>query len=574
MDKIKAFCERGYFPIQLPPGFTSAEFAAKHKQLSPTWTAQQPPRCRAEKFSVARASYKRRVTSILNPVAFYFLVKEITTYWSRIQTHYSKTSLSLSRPKLEPSLRAIEITRFNQLYEAKVVRSAGYKYALLTDISRFFPTIYTHSIPWALHGKETAKNNKAKVAKYFGNILDHRSMGVQDWQTMGLPIGPDTSHVIAEIIATAIDVELRTLLGSAPPGLRYVDDYCFFLNSRDEAEKLLAELSKILNQFELQINPDKTKIIAVKDLVQESWTYSVRNLAIDQHIHRQRDDIHKFFESLFSLEERFRDESVVKYGLKKLGATIIKRKNWDVYEAYLLKCGYAFPNCLQVITTILATYHRHKYPLTKKAIQMFCNNIIQTHAISDGHSEMIWALWLAKEVDARIESASVRAVENSSSSVCKLVCLDLARDGLTSRSPLKRSVAHFASRDALFGDGWLLAYEAGKRRWLFNKDISYIKGDGFFSELLLRDISFYDGSKRCEALFELKEDKQSVNLNDLFDSDADVDKFFDFADSDDEYHDHDKASGDENDAEENDGKEEKKDETEQAPSPFEFDDIF
>ena len=72
---------------------------------------------------------------------------------------------------------------------------------LTTDLSRFFPTIYTHSVPWAFHSKSVAKKNKNPTLKYFGNLLDLALRQAQDGQTIGIPIGPDTSHMIAEAIA-------------------------------------------------------------------------------------------------------------------------------------------------------------------------------------------------------------------------------------------------------------------------------------------------------------------------------------------------------------------------------------
>ena len=110
--------------------------------------------------------------------------------------------------------------------------STGYRYVVITDISGFFPTIYTHTIPWALHGKSIAKQNQSKTPEFFGNILDDRCMGVQDRQTIGLPIGPDTSHIIAEIIGVSIDEAIKKSLGTWPKGFRYVDDFYFFFDTR------------------------------------------------------------------------------------------------------------------------------------------------------------------------------------------------------------------------------------------------------------------------------------------------------------------------------------------------------
>ena len=262
MDKVKRFLAKGYFPVQLPPGFSTESFAKAHKKVGKSWASLKPPTTRLEKFSVARTSYHRRIIGIPSPVAFYRLVVEIANYWSQIQKHYRKSKISLSQPKLKPADRAIQLTKFNALDEIRVLKSSGYRYALVTDISRYFPTIYTHVIPWALHGKEEAKKNTKKLtAKYFGNILDNRSMGLQSWQTISIPIGPDSSHVIAELIGTAIDVDLKNELGYWPAGYRYVDDYYLFFETRGDAERALAHLARLMSNYELQINADKTKIV-------------------------------------------------------------------------------------------------------------------------------------------------------------------------------------------------------------------------------------------------------------------------------------------------------------------------
>jgi hypothetical protein len=64
---------------------------------------------------------------------------------------------------------------------------------LAADISEFYHSIYTHSISWALHTKLFAKSNQK--AKVVGNLLDKATQNGQHGQTVGIPIGPDTSLV-------------------------------------------------------------------------------------------------------------------------------------------------------------------------------------------------------------------------------------------------------------------------------------------------------------------------------------------------------------------------------------------
>ena len=46
----------------------------------------------------------------------------------------------------------------------------GKRYQVKADISNFFPSIYTHSIPWALIGKKLSKENKDGEKFWFNEI--------------------------------------------------------------------------------------------------------------------------------------------------------------------------------------------------------------------------------------------------------------------------------------------------------------------------------------------------------------------------------------------------------------------
>jgi hypothetical protein len=79
-------------------------------------------------------------------------------------------------------------------------QSAGARYALVTDISSYFPTVYTHTIPWALHTKPVAKANKTKRHRNFLAIFSMAVAWGHRWSNHWLANWPHTSHIIAEII--------------------------------------------------------------------------------------------------------------------------------------------------------------------------------------------------------------------------------------------------------------------------------------------------------------------------------------------------------------------------------------
>ena len=105
--------------------------------------------------------------------------------------------------------------------------------------------------------------------KLAGNNIDFAVRNTQDQQTLGIPVGPETSDLIAEIIGSAIDQQLQDALPQLI-GLRYVDDFNLYFGTRAEAEEALAILIATAREYELEINQVKTEIINS----QRVWSHS------------------------------------------------------------------------------------------------------------------------------------------------------------------------------------------------------------------------------------------------------------------------------------------------------------
>ena len=388
-----------------------------------------------------------------------------------------------------------------------------------------------------MHGKEQAKRHVRNKEKLLGDEIDEMCRNAQEGQTIGLPIGSDTSHIISELIGTAIDIELIAELGEKPAGFRYVDDFILFFSSRDKAEKALAILTSIISNYELEINASKTKIIETKDLVEESWRYSVKKLTISHEIKKQRDDIHNYFSSIFSLEKKYKDESLAKYSMKQLSSIIIKKDNWNILESYLLKIAYSFPNTIEIVSRILATYKFYDYKLNKENIKRFIDSMLSEHSNSSHHNEVCWLLWLAKELKISITEQNVSNIYNMGSSACTLILLDMMHKKIIKKSffPLKER-KKYASHEKLNQPSWLITYEAGKRKWLGNKDIEFLKKNKEFNILIKNNVSFYNENARIPLFFTIK-DNMMKSSKQLFESDDYISDYFEFDELDEEYFD-------------------------------------
>ena len=193
----------------MPPPFNTNSFAnliASKITSLPTDFRSKNIKALATEHNIARVGTLRRKIEIPNPFTQFLLCEEIDKNWPLLQKHTRDSPLSISKPRqVNNSTRA-----FFPIYHPKWIppmrtrHRLGAKYLLKTDIRNFYHSIYTHSIPWALHGKQISKA-KRKPGDLIGNRLDLFARNCRDGQTSGIPIGPDTSFLLSEILLSTID---------------------------------------------------------------------------------------------------------------------------------------------------------------------------------------------------------------------------------------------------------------------------------------------------------------------------------------------------------------------------------
>ncbi|WP_253844953.1 RNA-directed DNA polymerase [Prevotella intermedia] len=102
------------------------------------------------------------------------------------------------KSKYQKSHKSASILNWWEEIEQKSISlSVQYKYMFTTDITDCYKSIYTHSIAWALMGKDNAKIKKGEKG-YIGNIIDTYMQGMQYGQTNGIPQGSVLFDFIAE----------------------------------------------------------------------------------------------------------------------------------------------------------------------------------------------------------------------------------------------------------------------------------------------------------------------------------------------------------------------------------------
>ena len=148
-----------------------------------------------------------------------------------------------------------------------------YRYIVRTDIKSFYPSLYTHSIAWALEGKAVARASRNDY-RLLGNRLDRLFQRVNDNCTNGVPIGPVVSDLVAEIVAAGVDRRLSELVrgtGIRCEMVRFKDDYRFLVESEEDGSQLIKYLQAALTEFKLEVNERKTTIRELPDGLFREW---------------------------------------------------------------------------------------------------------------------------------------------------------------------------------------------------------------------------------------------------------------------------------------------------------------
>lgn len=151
-----------------------------------------------------------------------------------------------------------------------------YDKLLKLDITKCFDSIYTHSLPWALYGKETVKDifvntkQKSRLDYTFGDKFDRLMQAMNQGETHGIIIGPEFSRIFAELILQKIDKIVNADLESDQSlpckhkvdyeMFRYVDDYFIFYNDERMREKIVERLQLRLKDYKLHLNMNKAEL--------------------------------------------------------------------------------------------------------------------------------------------------------------------------------------------------------------------------------------------------------------------------------------------------------------------------
>jgi len=493
--------KKGYFPQELPPPFNTESFADNYAKAKVEWDKfdnaikASYSETKYISISIPKVGFSRRFLGVPNPIHFGALSEVICSNWNAIKNIYDQSKLSASKPIPNGSKgRAVKtIMTFGQFKKQCLIDSFDKIYELRTDISKYYPSIYTHTIPWAIHTKATAKAKRQDLSM-LGNQLDKFVHQAQSGQTIGVPIGPDTSLILSEILGCTFDKQLKTKFPFIK-GYRYVDDYYLYFSSQADAERVFKFLQTILTDFTLIINEEKTTIKKFPFEFEAEWTIALNDFAISEKPKSKGNDIFNFVSLAFKYSNCYPKDSVLKWAIKKLAATPIEKENWELYESLIFKMALSEPAILPDLTKILVTYRNF---VSKRKLASLIKELLTIH-ITKGHSfEVSWTLWIAKTFSVKIAKKMADSIFASNDFVSILIALDLKANKLISSntSNLIKELELASFKD----ERWLFVYEAIFKKWLRPTKSDLLLKSKYFMTLKKLNVSFYDPNRQVDEI--------------------------------------------------------------------------
>lgn len=335
------------------------------------------------------AKYSWRPLTLIHPIIYVDLVNQITLEknWDGIVKRFKEfqkddrvicTSIPIESTVQKSDQTVQILSWWKNLEQAQIKMSLDFEYCIQSDITDCYPSIYTHTISWALHGKEWAKVHRHSKDG-IGNMIDTKIQSLQGGQTNGIPQGSVLMDFIAEMVLGYADLQLLKLVEKAKIEkefkiLRYRDDYRIFSNHLDVAEKIMKLLSEVLLDLNLKINSKKTFLctdIIIDGIKPDKlyWTVQSSNLIeretiVTKEIIRELDNIiaektyteRKFYYKL-TLQKHLLQIKILGDKFPNCGQLLVALK--DFYKNRVMKLNVDenqlddIPQLISIVTSIM-----------------------------------------------------------------------------------------------------------------------------------------------------------------------------------------------------------------------------
>lgn len=473
----------GFFSEKLPPIFDSSSFAGYCIKRKDSYSSKEY--YDYIRYDTIRNINTPRQIGIPVPFAYDNLCRVIRDNWEKIRQHFHKCTdqqeYVISRNhvlfKENEPLFKMNYDDWRNSGSPKDSIQIGMKYVVKADISTCFPSIYTHSLSWALVGKTEAKEKKENKNAWY-NRIDKACRKVRNNETHGIIIGPHSSNILSEIILCAIDKELSTKYSY----IRNIDDYTCFVESREKAGDFIRDLAHELGNYDLLLNHNKTKVEALPFLEDAMWVRKINSFnLINNHGMSDYRFVKAFLDlALDLMKSNGENAAILNYAIKVLSEKKLTENAKTYYYQKIEQLCLFYPYLIH----LLDEYVFVPFSVPYDSIKKFSDLAFKSGYNSRNYEECCFSLYFAIKYSFEINVVEIVKIEEVDSCIFKLLYFLYLRknnkEGLLNKC--KEYAQKLKSNKNDFDRNWLYVYEVldsksldNEWRELKKENISFIK---------------------------------------------------------------------------------------------------
>jgi hypothetical protein len=430
-----------------------------------------------------------RQLAIPNPIAYHNLCKEIAERWDDITNYFKEKTDDLPQKisrihirKMEGKKYLFEMNYKKFMEDDKIEIDLEIKSNILVkaDISNCFPSIYSHSIPWAILGKEMVKKDmtlpkkERKYVVHYSNKLDFFTRNVKFGETNGILIGPHASNLISEIILVAIDFELNK---KGYKFIRRIDDYSCYVKDHNECDKFLRDLSSELKKYDLVLNRKKTEIHLLP--IGKDWPEKLKDFQFPKEKENGKTvfpikELKSYLNLAIDLFRSYdNNSSILNYAIK----AISKKHLWSVEKAYFLKKVHHLVLLYPYLIPLLEKHVFVPFEIETNEIKKISQNIFDLAKEKEIWEAVSYSLYFAIKYEFELSILELYDLAKQSND-CILLLLAYLYDSSEEIDKYKK-LANL-KKESDFDRYWLFIYEVLEKDFL----------DKPYCELKEKNVSF------------------------------------------------------------------------------------
>jgi hypothetical protein len=452
---------RNFFPAvakrgdEFPPCFTSRQFTPALASRLLQINSYRQDGYGVIKTQVTRYDLAPRNMEVIHPKAFASIARHLKGSWKDWEPILGNDA-SLIRVRKHDDGRVFSMNTFG---DTSSLFSPGMRFQAKVDITNFYGSIYTHSIAWAAHGVADAKAKRNQSGDW-ANTLDKYLREARRRETVGISIGPGTSAVAGEIILSSVDAELKA---KGFKFYRYIDDYVFTGETRDEVEAFITAATQELSVYRLSVHPGKTTITELPTPDTVKW---VRQLRMSLRGTVSVANVLDALDEALELIEADAEGGVLKYVMvaieDMLDELILVDDTLDVLVDRLLHIAFARPAIIGSICRIMLEMGSS----TVSAHVRDLNRMIVAHATAFRSDAVSWLLYTLISAGHTPDLDAITAVVDSRDCLSMAVLMNDA-SGATAVEVFVQTIEADGAVDYERDEYWLLYYSFALtgRRW-------------------------------------------------------------------------------------------------------------